>query len=178
LLLLRALQNSDARALRQVVAEFGISNPEHDFVFEFNPAADFSEYVRRINGRATGRDLPPGFVPETFLVAVVGDRIVGRVSIRHKLNEFLARIGGHIGYMVVASERRRGYATEILRQALPIAASVGVTRALLTCDDDNFGSRRTIERNGGVLEGIVYPGPGYPELKLPKRRYWIDCAAG
>jgi predicted acetyltransferase len=110
-------------------------------------------------------------VPSTFLFAFVGTRIVGRVSIRHSLNEYLERVGGHIGYVVVPEFRRRGYATAILRLALPIARTkcAGADRILVTCDDDNVGSIRTIEKNGGVLENVI----GGQGLK-PKRRYWID----
>ena len=72
---------------------------------------------------------------------------------------------------MVPDFRRRGYATEILRQSLDIARDrFGLTRVLLTCDDDNVGSIRTIEKNGGVLENVVY-GADVPK---PKRRYWIE----
>ena len=114
-------------------------------------------------------DLPSGHVPSTFLVADVGGQIVGRSSIRHELNEFLAREGGHIGYGVLADHRRRGYATEILRMSLVIARSLGVDRVLVTCDDDNVGSVTVIERCGGVFDSLVECDDG-----PPKRRYWID----
>ena len=80
------------------------------------------------------------------------------------------RLGGHVGYVVAPSYRRKGYATEMLRQTLPIARSVGLGRILLTCDDDNVASRRVIELNGGVLENAVWE----EGLRVPKRRYWID----
>lgn len=110
-------------------------------------------------------------VPETFLFAFVGDRIVGRTAIRHRLTPALERVGGHIGYVVVPEFRRRGYATEILRLSLGIAReSVGLHRVLVTCDDTNVGSIKTIEKNGGVLENTVR----MPDEAVLKRRYWID----
>jgi predicted acetyltransferase len=79
-------------------------------------------------------------VPATFLVAVVDSGLVGRISIRHELNAFLMDFGGHIGCGVRPVHRRRGYATEMLRQALVIARAEGVDRILVTCDDDNTAS--------------------------------------
>jgi predicted acetyltransferase len=108
-------------------------------------------------------------VPGTFLVGVVGDTIVGRLSLRHWLNDKLAAVGGHIGYGVRPSQRRRGYATEMLRRSLPLCAALGIERALVTCDVDNVGSRKVIERCGGELENIT----DNPEYAVQKRRYWI-----
>lgn len=130
----------------------------------------FGRYLEVLAEQARGENVPEGFVPSTFLFAFVGTRIVGRVSIRHTLNAFLERVGGHIGYVVVPEFRRRGYATEILRQSLRIAhGQLGISRVLVTCDDDNVGSYKTIEKNGGVLENIL----SEPDLMKPKRRYWI-----
>ena len=98
----------------------------------------------------------------------------GSWSVAHRsvteLTEYLAREGGHIGYAVVPEHRRRGYATEILRQSLVIARAAGVDRVLVTCDDDNVGSATVIERCGGVFDSLVArSGDG-----TLCRRYWID----
>jgi len=129
-------------------------------------------YLEVLAERERGENLPPDHVPSTFLFAFHGSRIVGRASIRHELNELLLRVAGHIGYVVVPEFRRQGYATAILRLALQTAHDkLGLSRVLVTCDDDNIGSIKTIEKNGGVLENVVRG----PDLTKPKRRYWIDA---
>lgn len=120
------------------------------------------------------RDTPrPGKVAETILWLADGDVFLGRVSIRHELNDRLRQFGGHIGYDVRPSMRRRGYGTLILRLALPHARAIGITRALLTCDSTNDASRRIIQANGGMfadetlLEGHI----------VPTQRWWIDLGS-
>jgi predicted acetyltransferase len=142
------------------------------FLHYYKEGMAFRRYLEVLAEQEQGIKLPsPRHVPSTFLFAFVGGRIVGRVSIRHSLNEFLAHKGGHIGYVVVPEFRRRGYATRILRLALQIAREkCGIDRFLVTCDDDNVGSIRTIEKNGGILENVV----SGPDLDKPIRRYWID----
>jgi predicted acetyltransferase len=91
--------------------------------------------------------------------------------LRHALNDDLRRNGGHVGYAVRPAHRRRGYATEILRQSLVVLRALGVERVLVTCDDDNIGSATVIERCGGVLQDVV---PAAAADATPIRRYWID----
>lgn len=130
-------------------------------------------YVRSLADWAHGVGLPTDHVPATFLLAEVGGELVGRTSIRHELNDLLAREGGHIGYGVLRAHRRRGYATEILRQSLVVARAQGVDRVLVTCDDDNVGSATVIESCGGSRD------PDQPTVQptvpgsIPKRRYWF-----
>src|SRR5690606_1162588 len=97
-------------------------------------------------------------------------KVVGRVSIRHKLNDFLKQYGGHVGYGVVRSERRKGYATEILRQSLSVCSVLGLNRIMISCDVDNEGSKRVIEKNGGVFERQTH----LKDLERQKFIYWID----
>jgi len=139
------------------------------FLLDWSPREPWSSYVERLGRCRRGDALPPGWVPSTFLVADVGGEVVGRTSIRHDLNEYLAALGGHIGYAVRPAHRGRGHAHEILRQSLVIARAEGIGRVLVTCDDDNIASRRTIERLGGVLDDVRAGSPGAPL----KRRYWI-----
>jgi len=166
---LRMLRPEDESSFKEAIEEFSREILAWQFAFGFDDAVPFADYVKQLDGHARGIGVPRNFVPNTFLVGVVGGWIVGRVSIRHSLNDFLARVGGHIGYGVVPSQRRRGYATAMLRQAIPIAASLGIERALISCDEHNIGSRKVIESCGGMFERIV----DCPDSGMPKRRYWL-----
>jgi len=106
---------------------------------------------------------PAGWVPSTTLWWVEGDEFLGRLAIRHRLTPHLLEVGGHIGYDVRPSARRRGHATAMLAAAVPVARTIGIDPALITCDTDNVGSRRVIENNGGVLE----------DERSGKLRYWV-----
>lgn len=95
-------------------------------------------------------------------------RIYGALHLRHTLNDDLLRTGGHIGYGIRPSERRKGYATKMLSLALPIAKSLGLNKVLVTCNMDNYASAKTIINNGGVLENEVQDGDETIQ------RYWIS----
>ncbi len=137
------------------------------FLLNYEPDMPWSEYLEILDDQRLGRNLPVGKVPATFLIAEHDGQLIGRSSIRHALNDFLFNVGGHIGYGVRPAFRRRGFATEILRQSLELISELGVTEVLVTCDDDNVGSYKVIESQGGVLENRVeFEGS-------LKRRYWI-----
>jgi len=123
----------------------------------------YTEKVR--NGEFTD------FVKSTVYFAVnnKNNRIVGMVDIRHSLNDALLIRGGHIGYGVRPSERKKGYASKMLALALDECRRLGIAKALLTCDKDNIASARVIQKNGGVLENEFTDDAG--EIT---QRYWID----
>ena len=167
---LRTLRPEDEPSFRHAIAEFKAAIPPFEFAFDFDESAPFPEYVKKLKGWSLGQGLPDKFVPNTFFVGVVDGHIVGRLSLRHYLNDFLERIGGHIGYGIVPEYRHHGYATEMLKQALPNCSSLGFKRVLITCDIDNQGSIKVIERCGGIFENET----DEPQLKIQKRRYWIE----
>ncbi|MER5428274.1 GNAT family N-acetyltransferase [Streptomyces sp. NPDC002588] len=128
----------------------------------------FSEWVGRLLQQAD-RSVAVGEerVHATHWWIVEGDTCLGAIDLRHYLNAFLLDVGGHIGYSIRPSHRRRGLASWALGAVLPEARALGLERVLVTCDDDNIGSARSIERNGGVLEDVRTTDTG------KKRRYWI-----
>ena len=161
---LRSDDESAAVAAHEEMAADGFS-----FLLSYDPDASWDDHLRLLEDERRGVHRVPGRVRCSFLVADVDGEIVGRASIRHELNDHLLVVGGHIGYGVLSRHRRRGMATEILRQSLVVVRASGVGDVLVTCDDDNVGSARTIERCGGVLESTVADPGGGTDV----RRYWI-----
>ena len=93
--------------------------------------------------------------------------IVGAINIRHELNDYLLRFGGHIGDGIRPDERRKGYATKMIQLGLQECQKLGIKKVLMICDKDNIGSARSIISNGGVLENEVnHEG-------AVMQRYWI-----
>lgn len=155
---------------RQVLAAHeALGRAGYAFLLDHDPDEPWRDFVERVDRHRCGIDLPPDRMPAVFLVAWLGDEIVGRASIRLRLNEYLAHSGGHIGYAVLPEHRRRGHATEILRQSLVVARAEGIRDVLVTCAVDNAGSRAVIERCGGEFESTVHD----PQENVEKRRYWI-----
>jgi predicted acetyltransferase len=135
---------------------------------DVDSADGFAGWVARLL-RAGDPDLEPGdgLVHCTYWWIVDGDTVLGTISLRHELNDFLLRAGGNIGYGIRPSARGRGLAGWALAAVLPCARGLGLDRVLLTCHVTNEASRRTIERQHGVLEDVR-------DTELGRlRRYWI-----
>ena len=168
-MILREIQIGDeVEALR---ANEELEADDFHFLLMYEPGMNWSEFIRIHEDFRNGL-VPEGKVAASFLFAVDNDEIVGRVSIRHSLNDFLFNYGGHIGYAVRPQFRKKGYATEILRQALEYCRGLGLEKVLVTCNDSNEPSAKTIEKCGGKLENKVIEQIESGERLV--RRYWID----
>jgi predicted acetyltransferase len=167
------VRESFLEAMREVIAEGNraeaatMGSEQTRFGAAWKSPDGFADYVATV--RADGAETTPrriGIVPHTTWWWVDEDDYLGRISLRHRLTEFLLEVGGHVGYYVRPSRRRRGHATAMLRAVLPHAAALGLERVLVTCDETNVGSRRVIEAAGGVLE----------DQRGVKLRYWVPTA--
>ena len=131
-----------------------------------NDCRDFDRYVRELDCL----EPDPEHVPYStfFLLDTERDRLLGAVNIRHRLNERIAKTGGHLGMGIRPSERRKGYATAMIDLALKKCAELGIRDVLMTCDRENVASAKSIVRNGGVLENEIIDDEG-----TIIQRYWI-----
>ena len=143
-LILRRLCQSDEKSFLE-----GLKDWEGEdltwYTFDWHQGMDFSQLLERLDKNQRGEDIPKNFVPSTMLYAFIGEQIVGRVSIRHELNEALKKRGGHIGYAVAPRFRKQGYAKEMLTQALSFCNSRGLSEVIITCSKDNIVSVKLIE---------------------------------
>ena len=134
------------------------------------PTDDFPAFIDRLEKCAQGSEIPNGFVAhETFWLVEDGVNVVGVSNLRHSLTDSLRKDGGHIGYGIRPSARRRGLATLILQETLRKARERGITRALVTAEKGNIGSIKTILKNGGVWDSEELL-PGYDDVM---QRFWI-----
>lgn len=169
-LILRPICSSDKEAFIRANRLFIKADPDWTFAFHFDENKNFKEYVHMLGQWSRGRNLPEKFVPNTFLISVVQNEIVGRISIRHHLNDFLYNIGGHVGYGTTPGFRKKGYATQMLKKTIPICADLGIEKVLITCDENNLASKKVIENCGGIFDNKT----DEPSLEFQKLRYWID----
>jgi predicted acetyltransferase len=144
-----------------------IGNDHRRFAATWHTRAGFASYAQSVRAEAfEDNPRPDGYVPCTTWWYVDGDDYLGRIAVRHRLTEQLLEIGGHIGYDVRPSARRRGHATRMLQTVLPHAHALGIDPALVTCDVGNIASRKVIEAARGQLE----------DERAGKLRYWVPTS--
>lgn len=163
--------DAQMQGYRQEFLDFGGSMDGCGSLRRFARTEDWLEQVESLKKPETA---PPGLVPMTQFIYVREEdkKVVGVIQIRHYFNEYLEKYAGHIGYSVCPSERRKGYATAMLRLVLPKCKALGIDRVLISCVQGNEGSRKTILNNGGVFESTVL----LEEKNVYLERYWIDLA--
>lgn len=132
--------------------------------------SNFPAMVQELLDAHNGINLPDSWVPDsTYWLVTDHNRIVGAVNIRHSLTEHLFNAGGHIGYGIRPSERRKGYATKLLALSLEKAKQLNITKALIVCDEVNTASEKTILHNGGLRDEDFIEEDGNVV-----RRFWIE----
>jgi predicted acetyltransferase len=153
-----------------LIQEFQVNGePLIPFPLTF-PHQPFSDLLTKLQDHSKGIGIPEGFVPNSTFWLIEEEREIVAVSnLRHALTAKLRREGGHIGYGVRPSQRRKGYGKTILRETLVKAWELGLEKVLITCGKANIASAKVILKNGGVFESEDY----IPERDEVVQRYWI-----
>ncbi|WP_029757818.1 MULTISPECIES: GNAT family N-acetyltransferase [Fusobacterium] len=128
------------------------------------------EWLKELEKRSCKETVPEGLVPSSTYLGVreKDNYIVGMIDIRHYLNDFLLQTGGNIGCGVRKSERRNGYAKQMIKLALEKCKELKIEKVLITCNENNIASEKSILSCGGKLEDIRnFDGKNY-------KRFWID----
>ena len=132
---------------------------------------DFGQWLANIRRLKDPATTPAGFVPATqYLALDEQEHLVGMTNLRHHLNDYLLAYGGHIGYIVRPSERKNGYASQMLRLTLEKARERGISKVRICCDHYNIASAKTIQACGGILEDEMFDSSD----GTLTQRYWIE----
>jgi predicted acetyltransferase len=134
---------------------------------------DFEKYIEDIKNQSKGIGLPQGHVPHTVFWLVDDEGYIGKLDLRHYLNDYLKVIGGHIGYNIRPTRRRQGLGKLILKLGLEEAKKRGIKEVVITCDVDNVASSKIIEANGGQFEDFTFGFYG-DESNIEKKRFKIN----
>lgn len=131
----------------------------------------FSEWLLKVQTNRYEETVEPEKAPSYEFMAIrkLDGKLIGMINIRYNLRKEMYLYYGNIGYCVRKSERRKGYASEMLRLSLLEAKKIGLDKVLLTVDHDNLGSIATMKSNGAVLENEL------PYRGKMTQRYWITC---
>ena len=129
-------------------------------------------YIKRCLKLEHIEHTPKNLVPATqfIFVRVSDNKIVGMLQFRHFLNDYLSNYGGHIGYCIAPSERKKGYAKLMLKEALAYCKQVGLEKVFITCLDTNIASEKVILANNGKFDSTIFE----PNRKVTLKRFWID----
>lgn len=167
---IRCVRQQDEAAVWEFKKEFSDNNENTQGTTALNKAQSFDEWLEMIEKYSSKESVPTTHAASTQFLAFrkSDNRLVGMVNVRHYLTENLLEFGGHVGDCVRLSERNKGYATRQIALSLKYLKTLNVDRVLVVCLSDNPASRRTIVKNGGVLENVVVKDGKEHE------RYWIN----
>ena len=174
-LYLREIEEDDKKEIEKMALEFQEANDEYPFEGVSNLKKvinnSFEEYFNDLEINKHIDEIYPTYANQTtYVLADDSNHIYGLINLRHELKGKLMEVGGHIGYGIRPSERKKGYATLQLKLILDKLKELNIDQALITCREDNIASKKTMEKFIGKKDTLV---PSNHE-GIMEYRYWID----
>ena len=170
MIIAREFTKSDEEQILNLIDEIRAYDSNFEGMDNIGRMENFDEFLKTLETNKHQELIKPGYSPQTTFGVFNDEKLIGAFNLRHELKGNLINHGGNIGYLVRPSERKKGYGTIILGCALKEAKKIGLGRALVTCREENIGSSRVIEKNGGIYENNYYDEPHNVTFK----RYWIN----
>ena len=170
MIIAREFTKSDEEQVTNLVDEIRTYDGNFEGMDNIGRIEDFDEFLQTLEKNKHQELIKPGYSPQTTFGVFDDGKLIGGFNLRHELKGNLINHGGNIGYLVRPSERGKGYGTITLKCALKKAKEIGLGRVLVTCREENIGSSRVIEKNGGVYENNYYDKLTNTTFK----RYWIN----
>ncbi len=154
---LKVVTKDDLQQIEVFKSEMTAANSSMDGTGGLQAIDNITEWYQKVKRYSDADSCPEDKSPSTQYLIMDDEKLVGMLDIRHNLNHPILKLfGGHIGYSIRPSERRKGYAKEGLKLALKEASKLNIEKVMISCLVDNIASRKTILANGGVFDHDVY----------------------
>ena len=170
MIVVRELKKNDEEQVTNLVDEIRAYDGNFEGMDNIGRIEDFDEFLQTLEKNKHQELIKPGYSPQTTFGVFDDGKLIGGFNLRHELKGNLINHGGNIGYLVRPTERKKGYGTIILNCALKKAKEIGLGRVLVTCREENIGSSRVIEKNGGIYQNNYYD----EYYNATFKRYWIN----
>lgn len=170
MLVIREFTYSDKEQLLDMVNEINSYDGNFEGLNNIGRIEDYDEFLSKLEDNKYQERIKPEYSPQTTFGVFIDDRLIGGFNLRHILKGNLINHGGHIGYLIRPSERKKGYGTQLLKCALNEAKKLGIEKVLISCRTENVASERVILNNNGIYENDFYE----EETGKTFKRYWIE----
>ena len=171
MIIAKEFNEQDKEQLLDMINEINEYDANFEGLDDIGRMEDYNVFLKKLEKWKHQEQINFNYSPQTTFGVFDNEKLVGGFVLRHTLKGVLINHGGNIGYLVRPSERKKGYGKILLKLALEKARDIGLEKVLVTCRNDNIGSKKVIESNGGIYEN------DYCDESLGKtyRRYWIEC---
>ncbi|MCI8344900.1 MAG: GNAT family N-acetyltransferase [Clostridia bacterium] len=169
MLIAREFKKEDKIKLLDMINEINNFDSNFEGLTNISKIINYDKFLEKLEKNKHQEFIKPEYSPQTTFGVFDKERLIGGFNLRHTIKGDLINHGGNIGYLIRPSERKKGYGNLMLGLALKKARELKIDKVLISCREDNIGSAKIIENNGGIYENNYYD----EQLNKTYKRYWI-----